>query len=156
MIALSSEVRRVSYPRPLRHIVGIRDTECSGSRQRPDEGRTYRDPQRRSKRIRAVRNTIDGVEERGLGPDDRSPVDAVGRVGERICGGIRTGHPVSVHCGARSAISVCDGADGRGGCGTAHIRHCTCAVILIIGHCVDPYSATGVARRRGNRAAILG
>ena len=159
VVALTGEIRRVSHPRPLRHIVRIRDAICGRPGDRPDEGQTHRHPQRRARRIRAICDTIDGIEEGGFGTDDGGPVDAVGRICERVGGSIRTGHPVSVDRGPGAAISVGDGADGRGSGRrrtSAGIRHRPCAVILVIGHRIDPHPAAGVVRCRGNRAAIFG
>ena len=161
MVALSGEIRRISHPRPLRHIVRIRDAIRGRPGDRPDERQTHRHPHWRPRCIRAIRDTIDGIEEPGLRTDDGSPVDAVGRICERVGGSIRTGHPVSVDRGARPAISVGDGADGRGGrcrcaAAAARIHHRPRAVILVVGHRECPDSAGAVVRRRGNRAAIFG
>ena len=156
VVALAGEIRRIPDSHPRRHIVRIRDAIRGRPGDRPDEGKTHRHPHWRARCICAIRDTIDGIEQPGLRTDDGGPVDSVGRICERVGGSIRTGHPVSVDRGARPAISVGDGADSRGGGRGPGIRECPCAVILVIGHRIDPHPATGVVRRRGNRAAVFG
>ena len=156
VVALAGEIRRVSHPRPRRHIIGVCDAIRGRPGDRPDEGHTHRHPQRRARTVGAIGDTIDGIEECGFGSDNRGPVDTVGRISKRVGGSIRTGHPVSVDRGASAAISVGDGADGRGGRRRPGIRHYCRAVILVIGHRIDPHSAGAVVRGRGNRAAIFG
>ena len=156
VIALSSKVRGIAHTYPGRHIIGICDTIRGRPRDRPHEGDPDRHPHGRPQRIHAIRDTIDGVEERGLGTHDGGPVDAIGRICERVTRSVATGHPVSIYRRPCAAISVGDGAHSRGGGGAARVQERRRLVILFIRHRVCPDPASGVVRRRGNRAAILG
>ena len=78
VIALSSKVRGIAHTYPGCHIIGIRDTIRCRPRDRPHEGRADCHPDGRPQRVHAIRDTIDGVEERGLGTHDGGPIVSVG------------------------------------------------------------------------------